>query len=80
VALCGGVAASRGLRRELEEAAAAAGLSVSIPAFRYCTDNAAMIACAGYHRFCLGGRDELDLDVGSTLPLPRPGEWLGAVA
>jgi len=77
VALCGGVAASRGLRREFEAAGAAHGLAVSTPAFRFCTDNAAMIACAGYHRWLTGGPDGLDLEVSSNRPLPARGEWAG---
>ncbi|MBI2300834.1 MAG: tRNA (adenosine(37)-N6)-threonylcarbamoyltransferase complex transferase subunit TsaD, partial [Armatimonadetes bacterium] len=69
IALCGGVAASRGLRRRLDEAAAEAGMQVMYPRFAWCTDNAAMIACAGYHR--TGGTgSNLGLDVSSTLPLP----------
>ncbi len=78
IAVCGGVAASRGLRRALVEAAERAELSLSIPPFRFCTDNAAMIACAAWHRHQAGGADDLTLDVSSTLPLPAPGEWVRA--
>lgn len=77
VAICGGVAASKGLRRAVEEAGAAHGIAVSTPPFRFCTDNAAMIACAGYHRWRTGGPDALDLDVASNRPLPAPGDWSG---
>lgn len=69
VAICGGVAASRGLRRAIESAAAAEGLTTSRPPLAYCTDNAAMIACAGYYRYLAGGADGLDLDVSSGLPV-----------
>ncbi|WP_019947076.1 tRNA (adenosine(37)-N6)-threonylcarbamoyltransferase complex transferase subunit TsaD [Hymenobacter aerophilus] len=44
VALAGGVAANSGLREALQNEAAAQGWQVFIPAFQYCTDNAAMVA------------------------------------
>ena len=47
VSIAGGVAANRRLRELLEEGAKRLGLGVHVPAFRYCTDNAAMIAYAG---------------------------------
>ncbi len=79
IAVCGGVAASVGLRRELAQAAAEAGLELAVPAFRYCTDNAAMIACAGHYRRQHGGPDSLALTVDSGLPLPAAGRWRGEV-
>jgi tRNA A37 threonylcarbamoyltransferase TsaD len=36
-----------------------------------CTDNAAMVAAAGYDLLARRGPDELALDVFSTLPLAR---------
>jgi len=51
VAIAGGVSANSGLRAALEDAAKAYGWQVFIPAFQYCTDNAAMIAIAGYYKF-----------------------------
>jgi N6-L-threonylcarbamoyladenine synthase len=42
---------------------------VNIPKFAYCTDNAAMIASAGYFRYALGHKSELDIDVMPTWPL-----------
>jgi N6-L-threonylcarbamoyladenine synthase len=50
IALAGGVSANSELRRELSRRGAAAGMQVSVPALAYCTDNAAMIAAAGYFR------------------------------
>lgn len=49
VALAGGVAANGYLRTQLQGSAARLGYTLYIPAFRYCTDNAAMIALAGYY-------------------------------
>ena len=77
VAICGGVAASRGLRRQVQAEGEARGITISTPPLKFCTDNAAMIACAGYHRWRLGGPDALDLEVSSNRPLPQPGEWAG---
>ena len=51
IAIAGGVSANSGLRAALEEEAQKQDWSVYIPAFEYCTDNAAMIAIAGYHKF-----------------------------
>lgn len=50
VALAGGVSANSLLRSELRRRGDAAGIRVLLPALAYCTDNAAMIAAAGYYR------------------------------
>jgi N6-L-threonylcarbamoyladenine synthase len=46
ISIGGGVAANTGLRAHLTAAAQAHGLTVLFPPLQYCTDNAAMIACA----------------------------------
>lgn len=46
VIAAGGVLANRRLRRGLEKVAAAAGVNLLVPEFRFCTDNAAMVAAA----------------------------------
>ena len=48
--LSGGVAANIELRNQLEKAVKnkLTGAKLLIPEFKYCTDNAAMIATAGY--------------------------------
>jgi len=51
IAIAGGVSANSGLRTALNEAALTEGWKVHIPKFEYCTDNAAMIAIAGYYKF-----------------------------
>ncbi|MEJ6982560.1 tRNA (adenosine(37)-N6)-threonylcarbamoyltransferase complex transferase subunit TsaD [Pedobacter sp. P351] len=51
IAIAGGVSANSGLRTGLEQAAEKNGWNVYIPSFEYCTDNAAMIAIAGYYKF-----------------------------
>ncbi|NOZ27866.1 MAG: tRNA (adenosine(37)-N6)-threonylcarbamoyltransferase complex transferase subunit TsaD [Chloroflexi bacterium] len=60
VCVCGGVAANRALRDEL---ARRMTLPYSIPPIWLCTDNAAMIACAGHYRFLAGERAGWDVDV-----------------
>ncbi|MEX0968031.1 MAG: tRNA (adenosine(37)-N6)-threonylcarbamoyltransferase complex transferase subunit TsaD [Bacteroidia bacterium] len=51
IAIAGGVAANSELRRRLDELAAEEGWATYIPAFEYCTDNAAMIAMAGHFKW-----------------------------
>lgn len=67
--LAGGVAANAALRDALAAAAAAEGIALHVPPPRYCTDNAAMIACAGHHAFRSGRVDGPDLDAAARLPL-----------
>lgn len=54
IAIAGGVSANSGLRNTLNQMAGELGWNVYIPAFQYCTDNAGMIAIAGYHKFLKG--------------------------
>ncbi|MFM6976462.1 MAG: tRNA (adenosine(37)-N6)-threonylcarbamoyltransferase complex transferase subunit TsaD [Sphingobacteriaceae bacterium] len=51
IAIAGGVSANSGLRQALQDEAKIKGWQVFIPKFEYCTDNAAMIAIAGYYKF-----------------------------
>lgn len=60
ICLAGGVSANSGLRRAFTEMGAQQGWATYIPAFEYCTDNAAMIALTGYHRYLSGKVDTLD--------------------
>ncbi len=69
VQVCGGVAANQGLRAALRKAGDEDGFRVYIPPPNRCTDNAAMIAAAGYHRLVRGERDGLDLDAVPSQPL-----------
>ena len=54
IALAGGVSANTGLRQGLQQLCAAQGWNPFIPDFQYCTDNAAMIAIAGYYKYLKG--------------------------
>lgn len=51
VAVAGGVSANNGLRNAFREHAAKYGWKIFIPKFSYTTDNAAMIAIAGYFKY-----------------------------
>ena len=51
VAVAGGVSANSGLRKAMTDYGEKYGWDVFIPPFSYTTDNAAMIAEAGYYKF-----------------------------
>lgn len=72
VTVVGGVAANSALQRQMREACQQAGLTLFLPPPRYCTDNAAMIALAGYFRLTAGQRDDYDLDAYANAPLAYP--------
>jgi len=69
IALSGGVAANKGLRQELSEKASKEGIEVFLPTVGLCTDNAAMIASAGYYHFINGDFATFDLNPKAYLPL-----------
>ena len=54
VAIAGGVSANSGLRKAVSDMQETAGWKVHIPEFQFTTDNAAMIAVAGYYKFLDG--------------------------
>ncbi|MBK9095220.1 MAG: tRNA (adenosine(37)-N6)-threonylcarbamoyltransferase complex transferase subunit TsaD [Anaerolineae bacterium] len=66
VCVCGGVAANVELRRQL---AARLPVPHAVPPIWLCTDNAAMIASAGFYRYAAGQRSAWDLDVLPNLKL-----------
>ena len=51
VAIAGGVSANSGLRKAFTEMGERLGWKTYIPDFQYCTDNAGMIAVAGYFKY-----------------------------
>jgi N6-L-threonylcarbamoyladenine synthase len=66
VALAGGVAANSALRQLIQERSP---VPVLLPPIRYCTDNAAMIAAAGYFRYERGERTSFATDVSPNLAI-----------
>ncbi len=64
--LAGGVAANSALRRAV---IAKSSVEVRVPPPRFCTDNAAMIGAAGYHRLRAGLTAGVDFDVMPTMRL-----------
>ena len=68
IVLAGGVSANSYIRNEflnLEEK----GIKIFMPDLKLCTDNAAMIASAGYYNYIAGKRDSLDLNAIPNLKL-----------
>jgi N6-L-threonylcarbamoyladenine synthase len=66
ILVAGGVSANQALRQAF---LTQTEFKVHIPSISLCTDNAAMIAAAGYYRFAHGQTSSLDMDVQATWPL-----------
>jgi N6-L-threonylcarbamoyladenine synthase len=66
IAIAGGVSANSWLRAKLQEEAVKHHWTVHVPAFEYCTDNAAMIAMAAHYKY--EQQEFVNLQAG---PLPR---------
>lgn len=69
VLLAGGVAANSALRKYLLKRCQEENLQLLYPPLHYCTDNGAMIACAGYYRYKMGERANLHLNAVPNLKL-----------
>ena len=69
VLLAGGVAANSRLRDRMQAGCEAAGLRLYHPTPLLCTDNAAMVAACGYHRYRRGIRTSLDVSPDPNLPI-----------
>jgi N6-L-threonylcarbamoyladenine synthase len=75
ILVAGGVSANQALRAALQQAAPC---PVRTPPIELCTDNAAMVAAAGYFRFRDGGRSPLDMDVLPDWELTEEGAAISA--
>ena len=69
IAIAGGVAANSALRAKMTEKAGKKGIRVLYPEPVLCTDNAVMIACAGYYEYLAGNRADLTLNAIPSLRL-----------
>ena len=61
IAIAGGVSANSGLRNGIVETGRRRGWRTFLPEFKFTTDNAAMIAMAGYYRYKQGEFSSLDV-------------------
>ncbi len=69
VLLAGGVSANARLREKMTDACAKENLALFFPPPALCTDNAAMIACAGYWNLLTRGPDPLSFETRPSEPL-----------
>ena len=64
--MSGGVAANKGLRNEFEKLCNDNNIKFTVPPIKYCTDNAAMIATAGFFAYKKGIRADMSLNAVAT--------------
>ena len=67
--IAGGVSANSGIRNKFKETCKENGINLTIPNIKYCTDNAAMIAAAGYFAYKKGIIASIELKAQATTSL-----------
>ncbi len=67
--IAGGVSANSGIRNKFTDMCENEGINLTIPNIKYCTDNAAMIAAAGYFAYKKGITAGIDLQAKATTSL-----------
>lgn len=70
ITIGGGVSANSGLRERIQSEGRKRGWRIFLPEFKFTTDNAAMIAIAGYYHYLAGERASLD-----TAPVSRVSDF-----
>ncbi|MDT3701318.1 MAG: tRNA (adenosine(37)-N6)-threonylcarbamoyltransferase complex transferase subunit TsaD [Thermincola sp.] len=69
ILVAGGVAANSRLRQQLTDTAGKKGINIAFPPPVLCTDNAAMVGCAGYFKYVRGETAPLTLNAVASLKL-----------
>ncbi len=69
IAVAGGVSANTGIRTKIKRECDKRGYTLYLPEFKYCGDNAAMIAAQGYYDYISGKRADESLNALATLSL-----------
>jgi N6-L-threonylcarbamoyladenine synthase len=69
IAIAGGVSANTGLRKSLQLMAEKKKWNIFVPAFEYCTDNAAMIAIAAHYKYLRKDFSPLDVTPLARMPV-----------
>ena len=67
--IAGGVSANSGIRERFKSECEKENINLTIPNIKYCTDNAAMIAAAGYYAYKKGITAGIDLKAQATTSL-----------
>ena len=67
--VAGGVSANSLLRTRLTDLCQQENINLTIPALSYCTDNATMIAAAGYFAYKAGKKSDYNLKAQAATPL-----------
>lgn len=67
--IAGGVSANSGLRKRMQEESLKRNINLTIPDIKHCTDNAGMIATAGFYAYKFGITADLSLNALSVVEL-----------